>query len=54
MIYCADYSASELVERLDFSEFDLEQRIEINDEQWQVSDDGRLECISDDVEGHVR
>jgi hypothetical protein len=40
-------SAAELIDTLDFSAFDLDQRIEINDEQWQVSERGKLEPVKD-------
>ena len=49
-IYCEEYSASQLADMLDVSALDLGQQMEINEEQWAISEDGKLERIDDDVE----
>ncbi len=49
-IYCGEYSGSQLADMLDLSELDLGQQIEINDELWAISEDGKLERSGEDVE----
>ncbi len=49
-IYCEEYSASQLAPLLDVSALEIGQQIEINEELWAISEDGRFERISDDVE----
>ena len=49
-IYCEEYSASQLVDLLDVSALDVGQQIEINEELWAISEDGKLERVDDDVE----
>ncbi len=49
-IYCEEYSASQLADILDMSALDIGQQIEINEEPWAISEDGKLERVDDDVE----
>ncbi len=49
-IHCEEYSTSQLAGILDVSALDVGQQIEINEELWAISEDGRLERIDDDVE----
>ena len=44
-IYCAQFTAPEVVSRLEIYDAEPGHRVQINDEEWEVSLDGKLERV---------
>jgi hypothetical protein len=44
-IDCAELTAAELADRLDLDHAEPGHRLQINDEEWEVSSDGKLERV---------
>src|SRR5262249_33258731 len=42
-IYCTEFTAPELASRLEIYDAEPGHRVQINDEEWEVSPDGKLE-----------
>jgi len=44
-IYCSEFTAPEVASRLEIYDAESGHRVQINDEEWEVSPDGRLERV---------